>query len=155
MNKMTLNCVLSVVLAAAIGGPAVASEQDNVMKTVRQWMEGLNRGDTQSAIAACAPETSIVDEFPPHEWHGPGSCAKWAADLEAYNRQIGLTDGITTLGKIRRLDITADRAYVVAPTDFNFKEHGKPAKEVGALFTVALHKTPDGWRITGWAWSRP
>ncbi len=155
MNKMTLKCLLSVVLAAVIGGPAAASEQDDVMKTVRQWMEGLNRGDTQSAIAACAPETSIVDEFPPHEWHGPGSCAKWVAELAAYNRQLGLTDGITTLRKIRRLDITGDRAYVVAPTDFNFKAHGKPGKEVGALFTVALHKTPGGWRITGWAWSRP
>lgn len=46
-------------------------------------------------------------------------------------------------------------AYVVVPTDFAFKEHGKPGKEVGALFTVSLQNGQAGWRITGWAWSRP
>jgi hypothetical protein len=50
---------------------------------------------------------------------------------------------------------TADRAYVVAPADFRFKENGKDGSDLGALFTVALQKGQAGWRITGWAWSRP
>ena len=72
-----------------------------------------------------------------------------------YNRSLGLTDPVVTLGKPRRVDVTGDRAYVVVPTEFNFKEHGKPGKEAGALFTVALQNSAAGWRITGWAWSRP
>lgn len=155
MTKMALKYVLLGLLAVLMTEPAGASERDDVMKPVRQWVEGLNRGDTKSAIAACAPQTSIVDEFPPHEWHGDGACARWVTELEAYNRGLGLTDGIVTLGKPRRVDITGDRAYVVAPTEFNYKEHGKPGKEAGALFTVSLQNTPAGWRITGWAWSRP
>jgi ketosteroid isomerase-like protein len=134
---------------------AAASEQEDVMKTVHQWVDSLNKGDTQAAIAACAEQTSIVDEFPPHEWHGEGTCAKWAAELEAYNRKLGLTNSIVTLHKPRRIDIARDRAYVVAPADFRFKEHGKDGSELGALFTVALQKGQAGWRITGWAWSRP
>ena len=84
---------LSATLLAA--GPAAASEQDNVMKTVRQWMDSLNKGDMQTAIAACADETAIVDEFPPYEWHGKGTCSKWAAALEVYNKEIGITYGVT------------------------------------------------------------
>jgi ketosteroid isomerase-like protein len=155
MKMMTLRGLLLVTLTALIVPSAGATEQDNVMKTVRQWVEGLNQGDTKAAIAACANETSIVDEFPPHEWHGEGACARWVSELEVYNRGLGLTDSHVTLGKPRRVDITGDRAYVVAPTEFNFKAHGKPGKEAGALFTVSLKASPDGWRITGWAWSRP
>ena len=154
MTTTTLKCLL-LALTVSIVGTAGASERDDVMKTVRQWVEGLNKEDTKAAIAACAAQTSIVDEFPPHEWHGEGACARWVSELEAFNRGIGLTDGIVTLGKPRRVDITGDRAYVVAPTEFNYKEHGKPGKEAGALFTVSLQNSPAGWRITGWAWSRP
>ena len=109
MKMLTLRGLLR-----SFDGPGVpsadATEQDNVMKTVRQWVEGLNEGNTKSAIAACANETSIVDEFPPHEWHGEGACARWVSELEVYNRGLGLTDSHVALGKPRRVDITGGRA---------------------------------------------
>lgn len=152
---MTQKIALALAVSMPVAGTAAASEPDDVMKIVRQWVDSLNKGDVQMAIAACAPQTAIVDEFPPYEWHGEGTCAKWATELAAYNKSLGLTDGVVTLKKPRRVDITGDRAYVVAPTDFHFKENGKDGAEIGALFTVALQKGPAGWRITGWAWSRP
>lgn len=155
MPQTTLKIALALAVTMPTVGPAAASEQEDVMKVVRQWVDGLNKGDTKAAVAACAEQTAIVDEFPPYEWHGAGTCAKWATELQAFNRSIGLTDGVVTLNKPRRIDVTGDRAYVVAPTDFRFKENGNAGAEVGALFTVALYKGPTGWRITGWAWSRP
>lgn len=155
MKQKIVSAALVVAVTMQAAAPAAAAEQDDVMKTVRQWVDSLNKGDTKSAIAACAEQTAIVDEFPPYEWHGAGTCAKWVAELQAFNKSIGLTDGVVTLHKPRRVDVTGDRAYVVAPTDFRFKEHGKDGAEIGALFTVALHKGQAGWRITGWAWSRP
>jgi ketosteroid isomerase-like protein len=136
-------------------GPAAASEQDAVMKIVMQWMDSLNKGDLQTAIAACAKETSIVDEFPPYQWHGEGTCAKWAVELEAYNKKVGITFGVTEAKQPRRVDVSGEHAYVVLPTDYRFTANGKDGAEIGALFTVALKKGPQGWRITGWAWSRP
>jgi len=155
MKQMLLNFVFALAVTMPAAGPAAASEQDDVMKVVRQWVDSLNKGDPKTAIAACAEQTSIVDEFPPHEWHGPRTCEKWVTDLTAFNKSIGLTDGIVTLKKPKRVDVTADRAYVVVPTDFRYKENGKDGAELGALFTVALQKGQAGWRITGWAWSRP
>jgi len=155
MKQILLKFVGALAVTMLTAGPAAASEQDEVMKPVRQWVDSLNKGEPNNAIAVCAEQTSIVDEFPPHEWHGPGTCAKWVADLTVFNKSLGLTDGIVTLKKPKRIDVTGDRAYVVVPTDFRFKENGKPGAEIGALFTVALHKEQAGWRITGWAWSRP
>jgi ketosteroid isomerase-like protein len=155
MKHTLLNILVALAATLLIVGPVAASEQDDVMKAVHQWVDSLNKGDIKAAVAACAEETSIVDEFPPHEWHGPGVCSRWATELEAYNRKIGLTDGVVTLRKARRIDVGVDRAYVIVPADFHFKQNGKAGEELGALFTVALQKGQMGWRITGWAWSRP
>jgi hypothetical protein len=48
-----------------------------------------------------------------------------------------------------RGDITADRAYLVLPVNYTFKQKGKPANEVGSIITLTLKKGPAGWRITG------
>jgi hypothetical protein len=155
MKQLILTLALALASTLSMAAPAVASEQDDVMKPVRQWVESLNKGDTKAAIAACAKETSIIDEFPPHEWHGEGTCARWVTELEAFNTSLGITDSIVTLAKPHRVDINGDRAYVVVRNDFHYKEKGKPGQVIGALFTVSLKKEQTGWRITGWAWSRP
>src|SRR6186713_1605024 len=129
MQLTTLATTVALLITMLGAGPAAATEQDNVMKVVRQWVDGLNKGDTRTAIAACAPETAIVDEFPPHEWHGEGTCAKWVALLQAYNKKIGLTEPIVTLKPTRRVDVNGDSAYVVVPADFTFKENGKDGAE--------------------------
>jgi hypothetical protein len=51
---------------------AQTSAQTAVLASINQFVDGFNKGDTKMAVAACADETSILDEFPPHEWHGGG-----------------------------------------------------------------------------------
>jgi hypothetical protein len=145
-----------IVLAVAILAVGVAAASDNaeVMATVHQFVDGFNKGDVKSALATCAEQTSIIDEFPPHEWHGAGACATWAQDYEADAKKNGITDPIVTLGKSRVVDVTADRAYLVFTTDYTYKQNGKPMKETGSTFIFALQKGDSGWRITGWAWGK-
>lgn len=146
-----------ILIALALGlfakAPAVAAQQADVMVVVRQFVDGFNKGDVKSAVAACAAETSIIDEFPPHEWHGPGACAKWAADYDANAKKDGITDGIVTLTTPKHVTVTGDRAYVVIPSNYEYKQPGKAMKQTGSMFTFALHKGAAGWRITGWSWS--
>jgi hypothetical protein len=35
-----------------------------------------------------------------------------------------------------------------------FKLRGKQVTQTGAVFTVALRKSADGWRIAAWAWAK-
>lgn len=146
-------------IAAAMGifaaGPAVATEQTDVMAPVHQFIDGFNKGDVTSALAACAEQTSIVDEFPPHEWHGAGACAKWASDFEANAKKEGITDSVVTLGKPRHVDVTGDHAYVVVPANYKFKQKGKAKKETNAVMALALQKGAAGWRVVGWSWAAP
>ena len=135
-------------------GSAAASDKLDVMASVHQFIDGFNKGDTKTALAACAAQTSIVDDFPPHAWQGPTACSDWANDFDADAKKQGITDPIVTLGKPWRVDVTGDRAYAVVPAKYTYKQHAKPVTESGAVLTVALQKVAAGWRITGWAWSR-
>lgn len=145
-----------VVLAAVImaAAPNALAQQKDVMAPVHQFVDGFNKGDTKSALAACADQTSIIDEFPPHEWHGAGACAKWADDYDANAKKDGITNGMVILGKPRHVDVTGDLAYVVVPASYRFKQKGKPVAEIGSMLTVALQKGPAGWRMTAWTWTK-
>ena len=146
--------ILAIGVVAFGQGPTSTADQKAVVAVVNQFTDAFNKGDTKAAAATCAEQTSIIDEFPPHEWHGAGACAKWMADYDADAKKNGITDGSVKLSAAKHVDVTANRAYVVVPADYSYKQKGKPVKETGSLLTVALQKSAAGWRITGWSWSK-
>jgi hypothetical protein len=133
---------------------AFTPEQASVMAPVHQFIDGFNKGDPKAAIAACTEAVSIIDDFPPHEWHGVGAMAKWMSDYEADAKKNRITDEVVTLGHPRHVDVTADRAYVVVPANYVYKQDGKTVKQLDAIMTVALEHGFKGWLITGWAWAQ-
>lgn len=150
----TMIIALTLTLSPLATGPAAASEKQDVWAVVRQFEAGFNEGgDMKMALATCAAETVIIDAIPPYEWHGSGACAKWLRDYDAYTKANDITHTVATLRKPRHIDITAGRAYVIAPATLEYKMKGKRMKESGATFTAALERVPSGWRITGWSYS--
>jgi hypothetical protein len=144
------------VLAACtllISSPALA-QQEEVMAAVNRFVEGYNKSDAKVLVSSCAEQTSIIDEFPPHEWHGAGACLTWMKDYDIDAKKNGITDGVVTLGKPSHVDVTSDRAYVVIPSNYAYKLKGAPMREDGSAFTFALLKGATGWRIIGWSWAK-
>jgi ketosteroid isomerase-like protein len=147
--------VVSLAACAAVAtAQTPGAGQTAVVAEVHQFVDGFNKGDMKIMAASCAEQASILDEFPPHEWHGAGACAKWAGDYDADAKKNGITEGVVTLSTLTHVDVTGDRAYVVVPANYSFKMKGKPVSEVGSIITLALQKSPAGWRITGWAWAK-
>ena len=148
-----LSFALTILISAT--APAFASDKTDVMVPIHQFVDGFNKGDVNSALAACSDETSIIDEFPPHEWHGAGACAKWADDYVANAKKDAISDGVVTMHKASHVTVSGDRAYVVVPADYAWKQKGKPMKETRAAFSFALQKGAGGWKITAWSWAAP
>src|SRR5205814_6057262 len=92
-------------------GSSVQSDKTGVMAAVNQFVDGFNKGDVKRTVAACADQTSILDEFPPHEWHGARACGKWLTDYDTDAKKKGIADGVGTLETPRSIDITRDRGY--------------------------------------------
>ena len=146
--------LVALVVVVSAAGQTAASQETAVMSTVNQFVNGFNNGDTKTILAVCDDEMSIIDEFPPHEWHGAGACSRWLNDYVVDAKKNGITDGFVTISKPRHIDTTGDRAYVVVPANYTYKKNGKLVKEIGSIFTLALQKGAAGWRITGWSWAK-
>jgi len=152
MRKLLVLTVVVLLLTVL----AAASEQSDAMATVNQFVNGFNHHDVKAALAACAEQASIIDDFAPYHWSGPGGCSAWVDAYHAWAKQNGVTDAIVTLGRPRDVEVVGDMAYVVVPADFAYKQNGKPTRgETGAMFTLVLHKGASGWLITAWTWSHP
>jgi len=154
MHLRRLALTLMVALAFVIKSPSTfAADKTDVVDAVNRYLTNLATDKIQTAVAMCDPDVSILDEFPPHTWHGPTACADWWKGLLAYNEKSGITDGDATLGKVWTVDVTEDRAYFVAPMTYTYKQNGKSVRE-SASFAVALKRSQAGWRITSWAYSK-
>ena len=140
--------------AAKAASQGTSGEKAAVMAPIQQFADGFNKGDIQSALGACAEETYIIDEFVPYQWKGAGACANWASDFDADAKKNGITDGVVSLGAPKHVDIAGDRAYVVVPASYTYKQNGKAMKETGSTLTITLQKSANGWRMTAWTWAK-
>jgi hypothetical protein len=161
MRKRYLAVAVATIAAATLGWRAsggetatAASDSTAALAVAHQFVDGFNKGDARSALAACAEQVAIVDEFPPYAWQGAGACEAWMNGYDANAAQEGITDGVVTLGAPRYAEVRGDGAYLVIPSDYAWKQRGKPMKETGSTFTFAMHREQAGWRIVGWSWGR-
>ena len=138
---------------ALAASPAFASDKSDAVAPAHQFVDGLNKNDMKAAAAAYAPDAGIIDEFPPHYWHGANAFGDWGQDFGADAQKNGVTDPVLTLGKARRIDVTGDHAYAIFSAVYSFKQHGKRMRETADM-TFALQKLADGWRIAAWSFTR-
>ena len=143
----------AIAAAGLMAGPAMASDQTDVMSIVHQWIDALDKGDMKTFVGLCADAGSILDDFPPYQWQGPDACSRWWNDYDALAKANEITDGFVALGKPLQVSVIGKHAYVVTRDNFTYKMKGKPMKQVGSIHTLVLEKGGAGWRITGEAWA--
>lgn len=124
------------------------------MAIVRQYIDGFNKGDAKAMASAFAVPGSILDGMPPHVWQGPTAAQDWYRDVLVEGEQHGASDYVVTLGEPLHNNVTGDSAYVVVPATMTFRAHGQKVMQCGAVFTVALRRLAEGWRIAAWAWAK-
>jgi ketosteroid isomerase-like protein len=132
---------------------AVAPAEDPV-SAVSRYIDAFNRGDVKTMAACFAVPGSILDGMAPHVWHGATATEDWYRDVLAEGAHHGASDYFVTIGTPMHANVTGDAAYVVVPATMTFQIRGKQMTQTGAIFTTALRKTADGWRIASWAWSK-
>jgi hypothetical protein len=138
--------VIALAVSLLTDESALASDKRDIVALLKQWISG-----EAGTVATCADDAAVIDDIPPFEWHGPGACARWRKDNQAYGQKEGVTEPSGTIGEPQQLMISGDRAYVVVPSTFSQTQKGKRTKEI-ATSTLVLQKTAAGWRITAWTW---
>lgn len=126
----------------------------NPLAAVQQYIDAFNKGDREEMSAAFAVPGSILDGMAPHLWLGPTASQDWYRDVLIEGEQHGASGYFVTLGEPLHNNITGDSAYVVVPATMKFKVQNQEILQTGAMFTVALRKLAEGWRIAAWAWAK-
>lgn len=121
---------------------------------MRQYIDGFNKGDVKVMAATFAVPGSILDGMAPHVWQGSTATQDWYRDVLVEGEQHGASGYFVALGEPLHNNITGDSAYVVVPATMTFKVRGAQVTQAGAVFTAALRKLPEGWRIAAWAWAK-
>ena len=149
MKRTILVMVMSVLFVPSV----FAASHGDLMTPIRQFIDGFNTGDTKSAFAAYASgDILIIDEFAPHRWFGPHAAQDWASDYDKHAQATGVSDGFVKYSEPTRTEIDEDVAYVIVPTVYLYKDHGKATMEEGQM-TFVLHGEAAGWKISAWTWS--
>jgi len=143
--SITAACVLFLASAAHAGDAAVEA-------TIRQFGEAFNKGDVAAAKALHVPAPTIIDEFGPHYWSGPSAFDRWLSDLGKSEAAEGKTDAKVAISPPTREVVSGNRAYVIVPATYTFKQKGGTLRET-AQMTFVLAKEASGWKIHAWTWT--
>ncbi|HKP29972.1 MAG TPA: nuclear transport factor 2 family protein [Gemmatimonadales bacterium] len=121
---------------------------------VQRYLDAFNRGDVKTMAATFAVPGQILDGMAPHVWQGPAATEDWYRDVLIEGREHGASGYMVTIGEPLHHDVTGDSAYVVVPATMTFDLKGAKVTQSDAVFTVALRKVENGWRIAAWAWAK-
>ena len=124
------------------------------LAAVHQYIDAFNRGDATAMAATFDVRGQILDGMAPHVWQGPTATSDWYRDVLIEGEAHGASGYFVTLGEPLHNNVTKDSAYLVMPATMKFDVNGTKVMQSGALFTVALRKTLDGWRVVAWAWAK-
>lgn len=127
---------------------------DTPLAAVQAYLAAFNAGDVDAMTAAFVTDGSILDGMAPHLWLGPTAVADWYRDVMAESAHLGASGYHVTLAEPLHNDEKGDSAYVVVPATMAFDLNGTAVTQTGAVFTLALRKLADGWRVAAWAWAK-
>jgi hypothetical protein len=151
MKSFALFGSLALLALTATAGAATPEEQ--VLVPVHAFRDSFNKGDMKAMAATLSPAgITVIDDIPPHIWSGPTAFESWGKALEAADKAEGNTGAKATFGKPTRVVVGADRAYVVVPATYSFKQKDTPMRE-SAQAVYALQKEAGTWLIVGFTWA--
>src|SRR5690348_5635107 len=139
-------------LLVAFAAPAYASEETDIVAVINKMNDAMNKNDSKTAAATYTANATIIDEFPPHYWSGANVFDSWNNDFGKVAKANGDTDPLVTTAKPLHVSVNGDRGYAVVPATYTFKEKGKKVTEHG-LWTFAMQKSGNEWKIAGWSWA--
>ncbi len=130
-----------------------AAAERSVLVPIATFVRAANAGDRAALISAFAADSVIIDEFAPFRFPAPRAAAHWYDGFGADQQANAVTDALITTTPPKFVTVSGPRAYLVVPTVYTYKLHGKPARERGSL-AFALVERGSRWKIAAMAWAK-
>jgi hypothetical protein len=134
--------------------PALASDEMDVLSRMQQTIDAANRNIDAAVAGNFMPSVVLVDDLAPYVFRGPAADAilEWSNAYGADSAKNSITDFSMKLLKPRRVKVSGDRAYIVLPAVYSFKQRLKPMQKRGTI-TATLERVDKKWLIATWSWA--
>ncbi|MBC5811706.1 MAG: hypothetical protein GIW95_12755 [Candidatus Eremiobacteraeota bacterium] len=142
-------------LALVMGSAASAAPNTKAMLApIDSLVAALNAVDAAAVGALYTADGSLLDEFPPFQWHAPRGAVSFMKDFGAFTKAEGASDFVVKRSAPKTVHPTKDGAmgYLVVPMTITYKLKGKPQTEMG-LWTFIVVKAAGSYKIKASAWA--
>ena len=95
-------------------------------------------------------DVTIIENFAPFVFEGPGSVERWSERMRAH--LTGVTALRHTFGPAQDFSRTSDEAYFSLPTDWRGLKDGRPFVEDGG-WAFVLARQRGLWRVRSYGWA--
>jgi len=131
--------------------PASEKPDADMMAVAERVAAFIATGDrTPPARLFAAQDVTIVENFPPFVFEGPGAVETWAKQLRVH------LEGITALRHIFSdafdFSRSGDEVYFSLPTTWRGLNRGKPFSERGG-WAFVLTREEGEWRVLAYSWA--
>lgn len=140
--------------AISMAGRITDDLKDAVMRPIRGFIDAMDARTFESAKRFFVDQPSIVDAFAPYHWTGVTAIERWATGVEAAIARSTILDYSAEVLGIRTIVIEGNRAYASIDLCYTLKmsDQKQPVLDKG-VFTYALERSVDGWKIAAATWA--
>ena len=117
-------------------------------RRVARTIETLDR--TLPARTFATRNVTIIENFAPYLFEGPGAVGAWSKAMRAH--LAGITALRHSFGRAHDFSRTGDQVYFSLPTTWRGIVRGKPFTEKGG-WAFVLTKQKGVWRVRGYGWA--
>ncbi len=151
---MSVIRIAALTLLAILTSRFAADAADSgVIVPIATFVHAANAGDRARLISAFTADSAIVDEFAPFRFPAPDAAAHWYDGFGADQTANGVSDAHISYTAPKFVSVDGVHAYVVLPTVYTYKIHGKPAQETGSLAYTLVRRAAN-WKISAMAWAK-
>ena len=140
--------------ASLVTAQALSPDETEVLSRIQQTIDAANRNIDSAPASNFMPSVVLVDDLAPYVFQGPAADAilEWRNAYDADSVKNSITDFSMQLLKPRRVEVSGDRAYIVLPAVYSFKQRLKPMQKRGTI-TATLERLDKKWLIATWSWA--
>jgi hypothetical protein len=130
---------------------APSTERQRLARSVGAFVEEVNNGQMNVALAHLTNNVSITEDLPPFQWQGAHAGSEWLSAMQKNGERMGVTDIQMRLGSPLQVLVDGDRGYEAVPGVVTLKGKQRTVHEKG-LLTFSLKKKGGVWKISSFAW---
>lgn len=130
----------------------MTQQADSLLEAILQFIDQVNTGQAEAALAHFTDDVVIVEDLPPYRLDPPGAGMRWLTMMGANAQKLGVTGVILHPGTPRRVEADETTGYCILPGELTLDGPDKHMTASGEL-TMAARFESGAWKFCAMTWA--